>query len=85
MRLDELKPYKLEVYGPGSDEKLFWTTESEAPFTPMNVGHRLHLPEARGARRDELLEIVDVEHVIWTAGERIRYVTRVHTRAVTRE
>lgn len=77
-RLSEMKTYTLEVYAQDG-ERLLWKRDNEQPFTPMNVGHRLQLPDAPGARRDEMLDIVEVEHVIWSLGEDVRYVTRVIT------
>ena len=76
-RFDELKPYTLEVYGPHNHDHLLWKHDSDQPFTPMARGDRLHLPEAPEARSDQPFRIVDIEHVIWTRGETVRFVTRL--------
>ena len=76
-RFDELKPYTLEVYGPDDHDRLLWKRDSDQPFTPMGKGDRLHLPEAPEARFDKPFRIVDIEHVIWTRGEAVRFVTRL--------
>lgn len=77
-----LKPYSLELYGPNGPEDLIWKVDSEAPFSPMGRGERIVPMDAPGARPDEAHEITAVEHLIWTAGERIRAVTRIYTRPV---
>jgi hypothetical protein len=76
-RFDELKPYTLEVYGPDNPEHLLWKRDSDQPFTPMARGDRLQLPDAPDARFDEPFRIADIEHVIWTHGEAVRFVTRL--------
>jgi hypothetical protein len=75
-----LKPYSLEFYGPGGAGDLIWKVDSDDPFTPMSRGERIIPMDAPGARPDEAHEIVEVEHLVWTAGERVRYVTRIYTR-----
>jgi len=80
-RFDELKPYTLEVYGPHDPDALLWKRDSDQPFTPMARGDRLLLPEAPEARVDRPFRIVDVEHVIWTHGEAVRFVTRLMVEA----
>lgn len=84
MRYDprNLKPYSLELYGPGGAADLVWKVDSNDPFTPMSRGERILPMDAPGATPDQSYEIVDVEHLIWTAGERVRYVTRIYTRPV---
>lgn len=81
-RIDDLKPYSLELYGPGGSSDLLWKVDSADPFTPMSRGERIVPMDAPGARPDCALEILEVEHLVWTAGERVRYVTRIHTRPV---
>ena len=76
-RFDDLKPYTLEVYGPEDPEALLWKRDSDQPFTPMGRGDRLLLPEAPHARADRPLRIADIEHVIWTRNEAVRFVTRL--------
>jgi hypothetical protein len=78
-RLGDMKTYTLEVYAPGDRDRLLWKRDSDQPFTPMNIGHRLQLPEAPGARRDEMLLIQEVEHMIWSLEDDVRYVTRLFT------
>jgi hypothetical protein len=75
-----LKPYSLELYGPGGPEDMIWKVDSEDPFTPMGVRERILPMDAPGARPDQAHEITAVEHLVWTAGERVRYVTRIYTR-----
>lgn len=75
-----LKSYSLELYGAGGGNDLIWKVDSEDPFTPMSRGERIIPMDAPGARPDQAFEIVEVEHLIWTAGERVRYVTRIYTR-----
>lgn len=77
-----LKPYSLELYGPGGADDLIWKVDSEDPFTPMSRGERILPMDAPGARPDRAHEITEVEHLVWTAGERVRYVTRIYTRPV---
>jgi hypothetical protein len=77
-----LKPYSLELYGPGGSSDLVWKVDSEDPFTPMSRGERIIPMDAPGAGPDTAHEIVEVEHLIWTAGERVRYVTRIYTRPI---
>ncbi|HEY8572136.1 hypothetical protein [Phenylobacterium sp.] len=79
-KTSELKRYSLEVYGPGGADDLVWKVDSDDPFTPMNRGDRMMLLDAPGARPDAAHEITGIEHLIWTAGEQLRYVTRIHTR-----
>ena len=76
-RLEDLKPYTLEVYGPDDPEALLWKRDADQPFTPMARGDRLLLPEAPAMRADRPLRIVDVEHVIWTLDEGGRFLTRL--------
>lgn len=78
-RAAELKRYSLEVYLRSAPEALVWKVDSDDPFTPMNVGDRILPMDAPGARQDEVFEILAVEHLLWTAGERVRYVTRIYT------
>jgi hypothetical protein len=75
-----LKPYSLELYGPGGPEDLIWKVDSADPFTPMSRGERILPMDAPGARPDLVYEIAEVEHLVWTAGERVRYVTRIYAR-----
>ncbi len=75
-----LKPYSLELNGPGGAEDLLWKVDSDHPFAPMSRGERIIPMDAPGSRPDLAHEIIDVEHLIWTAGERVRYVTRIYTR-----
>jgi hypothetical protein len=79
-RVDQMKRYSLELYGPGGAEDMIWKVDSDDPFTPMGRGERILPMDAPGARPDVVFEITDVEHLIWTAGEKVRYVTRVYTR-----
>lgn len=78
--ISELKRYSLEVYGPEGGQHLILKMDSDDPFTPMNRGDRLMLLDAPGAHAGEAHEITAIEHVLWTAGEQMRYVTRIHTR-----
>ncbi|HEY8616462.1 hypothetical protein [Phenylobacterium sp.] len=80
LRADQLKRYSLELYGPGGAEDLLWKVDSDDPFTPMNRGDRLQPLDLEGAHPGLVHEITGIEHVIWTAGEQVRYVTRVYTR-----
>jgi hypothetical protein len=77
-----LKPYSLELYGAGGADDLIWKVDSEDPFTPMGRGERIIPMDAPGARPDLAFEITEVEHLIWTMGGRVRYVTRIYTRPV---
>jgi hypothetical protein len=78
--VDEIKRYSLELYGPGGAEDLIWKIDSDDPFTPMARGDRVQPMDAPGASPDLVHEITAIEHLIWTAGEKVRYVTRIHTR-----
>jgi len=78
-KITHLKRYSLEVYGPAGAQDLVWKVDSDDPFTPMNRGDRMVLLDAPGARPDLAYEITAIEHLIWTAGERVRYVTRIYT------
>jgi hypothetical protein len=80
-RTDQLKRYSLELYGPVPDEML-WKIDSDDPFTPMNKGDHIQPLDLPGANPDLVHEIVGIEHVIWSAGEQVRYVTRVYSRPV---
>lgn len=77
----DLKRYSLELYGPGGADDLLWKVDSDDPFTPMNRGDRLLPMDMPGASPDRVYEITGIEHLIWTAGEQVRYVTRVYTQA----
>jgi|GEM_PF-3503569 len=77
-----LKPYSLELYGPLGSDHILWKVDSDDPFTPMSKGERIVPMDAPGAGPETAYEILEVEHLIWTAGERVRYVTRIYTRAV---
>jgi hypothetical protein len=80
LRVDQLKRYSLELYGEGGADDLIWKIDSDDPFTPMSRGDRLHAVDAPGARADTVHEITGIEHLIWTAGEQVRYVTRIFTK-----
>lgn len=80
IKIANLKPYSLEVYGPGGADDMIWKIDSDDPFTPMNRGDRMLLLDVPGARPDEAHEITAIEHLIWTAGPQVRYVTRIYTR-----
>jgi hypothetical protein len=75
----KIKRYSLELYGEGGAEDLIWKVDSDDPFTPMSRGDRIQPMDAPGARPDLVHEITGIEHLIWTAGEQIRYVTRIFT------
>ncbi len=77
---DQLKRYSLELYGAGGADDLMWKVDSDDPFTPMARGDRLQPVDLPGSSPDVVHEITGIEHLIWTAGEQIRYVTRVYTR-----
>jgi hypothetical protein len=79
-KIDQLKPYSLELYGPAGAEDLIWKVDSDDPFTPMARGDRLQPLDVQGSNPHLVHEITGIEHVIWTAGEQVRYVTRVYTR-----
>ncbi len=76
--LRKLKRYSLEFYGPNGTEDLLWKAESDDPFTPMSRGDRVLPMDAPGARTDTVYEITAVEHLIWTSGDFVRYVTRLY-------
>lgn len=78
--IDQLKRYSLEMYGPGGVSDLLWKVDSDDPFTPMNRGDRLQPLDLEGSNPELVHEITGIEHVIWSAGEQVRYVTRVYTR-----
>jgi hypothetical protein len=78
----KLKPYSLEVYGEGGATDILWKVDSNDPFTPMGRGERIVMMDAPGSGPDLAHQIIEVEHLVWTAGERVRYVTRVYTRPV---
>ena len=77
---DQLKPYSLELYGQGGAADLMWKVDSDDPFTPMNRGDHIQPLDLPGSHPGLAHEITGIEHVIWTAGEQVRYVTRVYTR-----
>ncbi len=80
-RIDDLKRYSLELYGP-EPEALLWKIDSDDPFTPMNRGDHIQLLDLPGAHPGVSHEVIGVEHVIWTAGEQVRFVTRIYSRPV---
>lgn len=79
-RADEMKIYSLELYGPGGVDDLLWKIDSDHAFTPMNRGDRIQPLDLPGSNPGLTHEITGIEHVIWTAGEQVRYVTRVFSR-----
>ena len=81
-RTAELKRYSLELYALDAPNDLLWKVDSDDPFTPMTKGDRILPMDAPSARPDEIFEIAAIEHLLWTAGERVRYVTRIYTRTV---
>jgi hypothetical protein len=80
LKTADLKRYSLELYGAGGAEDLLIKLDSDDPFTPMQRGDRLQPMDLAGASPDLLHEIIGIEHLIWTAGDQVRYVTRVYTR-----
>mgnify|MGYP001340695590 CR=1 FL=1 len=78
-RIEQLKRYSLELYGPGGASDLLWKIDSDDPFTPMNRGDRLQPLDLEGSNPDLVHEITGIEHMIWSAGDQVRYVTRVYT------
>lgn len=79
-KVSELKRYSLEVYGSGGAKDLIYKVDSDDPFTPMNRGDRLVLADVPGASPHRSEEITGIEHLLWTAGDQVRYVTRIYTR-----
>jgi len=79
IRVDQIKVYSLELYGERAEDLLL-KVDSDNPFTPMTRGDRIQALDAPGAREDEAREISGIEHVIWSAGDQVRYVTRIFTR-----
>lgn len=75
----KIKRYSLELYGEGGADDMIWKVDSDDPFTPMNRGDRIQPMDAPGARPDLVYEVTGIEHLIWTAGEQVRYVTRIFT------
>ena len=78
-KTDQLKRYSLELYGAGGADDLIWKVDSDDPFTPMTRGDRLQPLDVEGSNPNLVHEITGIEHLIWTAGEQVRYVTRVYT------
>lgn len=77
-RVDALKRYSLEFYGRGQPANLIWKVDADEPFAPMGRGDRILPMDAPGVRSDSIFEIVAIEHLLWSAGEKVRYVTRVY-------
>lgn len=80
LKIADLKRYSLELYGDGGADDLLLKVDSDDPFTPMNRGDRLQAVDLEGANPDLFHEITGIEHLLWTAGEQVRYVTRIYTR-----
>jgi hypothetical protein len=78
-KTDQLKRYSLELYGAGGADDLICKIDSDDPFTPMTRGDRLQPLDVEGSNPNLVHEITGIEHLIWTAGEQVRYVTRVYT------
>ncbi|WP_374472817.1 hypothetical protein [Phenylobacterium sp.] len=79
-KIEQLKRYSLELYGPGGAQDLLWKVDSDDPFTPMARGDHIQPLDLEGSNPNLAHEITGIEHLIWTAGEQLRYVTRVYTR-----
>ncbi len=79
-RIDQVRPFALEVYGDRSDGDLIWKVESDMPLVIPGRGERLQMMDAKGARADLFLEITEIEQVMWENRGRVCAVMRVFTR-----
>lgn len=81
-KIDQVRAFALEVYGPRDTGELIWKVESDLPLAIPARGERLQLRDARGARDDLFHEITAIEQVMWENYNRVCAVTRVFTRPV---
>ena len=74
--------YFLEIYEPGSAEDVLKTFESNIPFLGIARGDYFSPSWILTDARTGLLRVVNIEHIIWEVGDRVKHKICVFTEDV---
>lgn len=79
--------YTLHIYAPDSDDEVWMRFGSDSPFLALSKGDLINPAiwpdtERRVLAEQNMLRVVDVEHIIWEAEEQIKHAVLVYTEEI---
>jgi hypothetical protein len=75
--------YIVEVYEPGSADRVWVYFTSSAPFLPINAGDLLNPGLWPGSQSPmKILRVVNLEHIIWETDSHVKHKLLVFTEEI---
>jgi len=72
--------YTLEIYKPDSADDVYYSMRSPVPFMSISKGQLIHPATWLGIRTpSNLLEVTNVEHLIWESEDTLNHKICVYT------